>query len=251
MTRGVVIFAIPTDEIDYPALAQWSAQRIQRHLRLPVTIIDRTDQAPGHRWFGDIGSVVQWHNTNRMDAYSLSPYDETLVLDADYIVASDVLLSAFDSGQDFLCMGQSFDITGQQDHSINYFGRHRMPMSWATVMYFRRSAFSQSVFEFMTMVRDNWSHYRDIYDFERTAYRNDYALSIALNTLNGHWGNKNALPWSMANVNPEHDLRQIDRDAFEITYTTADQRRRRLTTQKQDLHAMCKQRLMEIVGAKS
>lgn len=249
MTRGVLIFAIPTNDIDYAAMAQWSAKRIQRHLGLPTTIIDTTDQPPGQRWFGDIGSVVTWHNTNRMDAWRLSPYDETLVLDADYIVNSKDLLTLFDSGQDFLCMGQSYDITGLQDDSINVFGRDAMRMAWATVMFFRRCQHSQLVFEYMSMIRDNWAHYRDVYGFERTSYRNDYALAIALNTLNGHWAQWPVIPWRMANVNPEHQLRQTEPDAFEITWTTPQQRCQRVLVRDHDLHAMCKQQLMEIVHA--
>lgn len=249
MTRGVVIFAIPTAEIDYGAMARWSAQRIQRHLKLPVTVIDTTQREPGQRWFSDVGNTVYWHNTNRADAYTLSPYDETLVLDADYIVNSDQLLCLFDSQHEFLSMGQAYDVTALSDeHSMNTFGRHGMRMAWATVMMFRRGGLSQGVFDIMGMVRDNWTHYRDLYAFERTAYRNDYALSIALNILHGHWGHWPSIPWSMASVDPQHRLKQTGRDTWEIEFDTANKTTRRVTVSGQDLHAMCKQQLGAIVA---
>ena len=250
MTRGVVIFAISTPEIDYGAMARWSAKRIKRHLGLPVTIVDTNDREPGQRWFGDIGDTVTWHNTNRADAYALSPYDETLVLDADYIVNSDRLLSLFDTTQEFLAMGQAYDVTALSDeNTMNTFGRNRMPMAWATVMMFRRGALSQSIFDIMSMVRENWTHYRDLYNFERTAYRNDYALSIALNMVHGHTGTWPSIPWSMATVDPQHSLSQVDKDTWAVQFMGANQRCFRVTVREQDLHAMCKQQLGAIVAS--
>ena len=44
MMRGVVIFAYNSGDIDYQAMAAWSADRIARHLDLPTTLI--TDVVP-------------------------------------------------------------------------------------------------------------------------------------------------------------------------------------------------------------
>jgi hypothetical protein len=87
MTTGALIFARNNEHTDYVAMAHWSAKNIQRHLGIPTHIVTediRTDS--GSRHFTNVGTVT-WHNTNRMDAYRLSPWDRTLVLDADYVVA--------------------------------------------------------------------------------------------------------------------------------------------------------------------
>jgi hypothetical protein len=118
---------------------------------------------------------------------TLSPWDQTLVLDADYVVASDQLRTVLNSRQDFLCYRWARDVTGLQTfEDLNYFGNHHMPMWWATVMMFRRSASTELLFESMQMIRDNWTHYRNCTKIPLQPIRNDHALSIALNTLNGH-----------------------------------------------------------------
>jgi hypothetical protein len=44
MTQGVVIFAFNNEQIDYLAMAAWSARNIRRHLDLPTCVItDVTD----------------------------------------------------------------------------------------------------------------------------------------------------------------------------------------------------------------
>jgi hypothetical protein len=116
MKRGVVIFAYNSGLIDYQAMAQWSSDRIRRYLGLPTTLITdsvpadtsgfadviiTTAEAGGTRHFSDIGHNVTWYNGNRVDAYHMSPWSQTLVLDADYVVASNQLLTLLDVKQDF------------------------------------------------------------------------------------------------------------------------------------------------------
>jgi hypothetical protein len=267
MMRGVVIFAYNSGDIDYQAMAAWSAGRIVKHLGLPTTLI--TDSAPadstafedvvvttaesgGTRYFADIGDNVTWFNGNRMDVYNLSPYDETLVLDADYVVCSDQLNLLFEIPQDFLAPITAYDVTNTRTFDdLNWFGANRMPMAWATVMRFNRSLLSKSVFDMMAMVRDNWQHYRNLYGISRSTYRNDHALSIALNTLHGHQGSWPAVPWALASVVPEHQLEQLERDRFRITYTTSDNKLRHVTISNQDFHAMGKRHLGDIIASTS
>ena len=264
MKRGVVIFAYNSGEIDYQAMAHWSAARIRRHLDLPTTLI--TDSAPvdtagfdaviittaeagGTRHFADIGHNVSWFNGNRMDVYNLSPYNETLVLDADYVVASTQLSTLFDISEDFVAPCKAYDVTGKQTFDdLNCFGKNRMPMAWATVMRFRRSAFSESVFSIMRMVKEHWQHYRNLYGINKSNYRNDHALSIALNVLHGHQGQWPSVPWSLASVVPDHALTQISEDVFKVEYRTTDQQPRHITLAECDFHAMGKHHLGEIVA---
>lgn len=267
MMRGVVIFAFNSGEIDYQAMARWSARRIARHLGLPTTLITdsvplyasefedviiTTAEAGGTRHFADIGHNVTWFNGNRMDVSNLSPYDETLVLDADYVVCSNQLNLLFDLPQAFLAPITAYDITNTRTfNDLNWFGAHRMPMAWATVMRFNRSLLSKSVFDMMLMVRDNWQHYRNLYGIAKSTYRNDHALSIALNTLHGHQGRWPSVPWAMASVVPEHTLQQIDEDQFRVTYTTSDSKLRHVVIAGQDFHAMGKRHLGDIIASTS
>ena len=251
MTTGALIFARNNEHTDYVAMARWSAQNIERHLGIPTHIItddSRTDS--GSRHFSDAGSAT-WHNTNRMDAYSLSPWDRTLVLDADYVVASDQLRGALDCNQDFLAHRWAYDITGCNNfEGLNYFGRVRMPMWWATVMVFNRSRQAKLIFDTMTMIRDHWTHYRRIYKNNTSTYRNDHALSIAMLIVNGHTLNHNQIPWQLASLTPEHRLSQIDHDRYRVDFVNSEGKARWLEL-CQDFHAMGKQQLGDIVANNS
>jgi len=249
MTTGALIFARNNEHTDYVAMAHWSAKNIERHIGIPTHIVtddSRTDS--GSRNFLDTGAGT-WHNTNRMDAYKLSPWDRTLVLDADYVVASDQLRSVLDSDQDFLAHRWAYDVTGCNNfEGLNYFGDVRMPMWWATVMVFNKSRQAELIFDTMAMVRDNWEHYRNIYKNNKPTYRNDHALSIALLVVNGHTLNHRAIPWQLASLTPEHQLTQIDQDRYRIDFVNTEGRPRWIEL-RQDFHAMGKQQLGDIVAS--
>ena len=249
MTTGVLIFAYNNNQIDYLSMAQWSAKNIERHLGLPTHIVTG-DPPPGNnrRYFTDVGTV-EWHNLNRMDAYSLTPFDQTLVLDADYVVASDQLKTILDCDQNFMCHRRAYDVTGLQTFdNLNVFGQYCFPMWWATVMMFRRSRQAQLIFDAMAMVRDNWTHYRNLYSNNVATYRNDHALSIALNIENGHTLTTTDIPWGLASLTPDHQLTQLGEDHYRVDFVTADKRPRWIELNAQDFHAMGKQQLGAIVA---
>jgi len=252
MTTGAVIFARNNEKIDYVAMAKWSACNIERHLGIPTHIVtDDTAPSNNARHFSDVGNVT-WHNLNRMDAYSLSPWDQTLLLDADYVVASDQLKTVLESTQDFLAHRWAHDITGQNSFDgLNYFGTNRMPMWWATVVMFRRSDHARLIFESMSMIRNNWTHYRNLYKNSNATYRNDHALSIALGIVNGHTLKHDGILWSLSSLTPEHRLTQLGTDHYRVDYVSSDGKARWIELKNQDFHAMGKQQLGDIVASAS
>jgi hypothetical protein len=267
MTTGALIFAFNNEKTDYLAMAGWSAQRIRRHLNIPVAVVtDCTDhkrtqgfdrvictaaESGGTRWFEDYASTVSWHNAGRVNAYNLSPWDETLVLDADYVVCSDVLSRVWNYNRDFLCFKNAWNAaTGDMLEGLNTFGRLKMPMWWATVMYFRRSNSAQYIFDSMQMVRDNWQHYRDLYHIDRATYRNDFALSISLGIVSGHTLQVDNIPWNLASVLPDTKLSQLDEDYFSIEYQDQNGVPRTVGISGTDFHAMGKAHLENIIAAR-
>jgi len=265
MTTGALIFAFNNESTDYVAMAEWSARNIRRWLNIPTAIV--TDANPrdqrlrgfdqiitssassgGTRWFEDYQATVTWHNAGRTDAYTLSPWDQTLVLDADYVVASDQLTAVLNSNQDFLAHAHAYDITGRDNFvSLNEYGEYKMPMSWATVMMFRRSTHAELIFECMQMIKNNWRHYKNLYKIASSTYRNDYALSIALGIVNGQTLEYKSIPWALASVTPEHIVTRTSKDCYRIDYQDQDQRPRWTTIKNQDFHAMGKQHLEKII----
>jgi hypothetical protein len=249
MSRGVLIFAHNNEKIDYEKLAKWSAKNIERHLGLPTHIETKNlRDDSGKRNFADVG-LVSWHNTNRTDAYNLSPWDETIVLDADYVVASNQLNFLFEFPFDFMCHRFAYDVTGLNDfQELNYFGSHRMPMWWATVMMFKKSRRAEIIFESMTMVRDHWAHYRNLYSDIKSVYRNDHALTIALNIENGHTLQTTDIPWSLASLTADHQVSQIEQDHYKVNFLTANGQPQWIDLKNQDFHVMGKKCLEDIVG---
>jgi hypothetical protein len=248
MTTGALIFARNNEQIDYEAMARWSAKNIERHLGIPTHIVtDNSAPSTNTRHFTDVGAVT-WHNLNRMDAYQLSPWDRTLVLDADYVVASNQLQSVLKVDQDFLAHRWAYDVTGCNNfEGLNYFGNNRMPMWWATVMMFRKSKHAALIFNLMQMIRDNWTHYRNLYKNTNATYRNDHALSIALGIVNGHTLNHPGIPWALASLTPDHKLTQLNQDWYRVDFVNGENKARWITL-AQDFHAMGKQQLGAIVA---
>ena len=264
MTTGVVIFAFDNEHVDYTAMAAWSAHNIHRNLDLPVCLITDTKKSncaafdhvvvidrpqDAHmRYFKDYKKTAVWHNTTRANAYDLSPWNKTLVLDADYVVASDQLRTLLELDQDFLVHGRAHDVSGHRDfQDNNWFGLYRMPMSWATVMCFRRSKQAELVFDAMQMVRDHWQHYRQLYHIGESTYRNDYSLTIAQNLVNGHCLDWPQIPWSLPTVTAESTLTQSATDTYKITYEYEDGKYRWFYL-NQDFHAMGKHDLEQIIA---
>jgi hypothetical protein len=248
MTVGALIFARNNEQIDYVSMARWSAKNIERHLGIPTHIVtDDGTPATNFRNFTDVGAVT-WHNLNRMDAYSLTPWDRTLVLDADYVVASDQLKSLLEVDQDFLAHRWAYDVTGCNNfEGLNSFGNNHMPMWWATVMMFQQSQQAELIFDSMQMIRDNWTHYRNLYKNTNATYRNDHALSIALGIVNGHTLDHAGIPWALASLTPEHRLTQLGQDQYRVDFVNAENKPRWVNLQ-QDFHAMGKQQLGAIVA---
>jgi hypothetical protein len=264
MTTGVLIFAFNNEHIDYLAMANWSAKNIRRHLQLPVAVV--TDQAiPSNyffeqvipavpegkysRKFADQEETVTWYNGNRVDAYELSPWSQTLVLDADYVVASNELKKVLAIKQNFVAHKTAYDVVNQDNFDeLNNFGSYNMPMWWATVMMFRRSTEAKLIFESMMMIKNNWQHYKNLYSVNRPTYRNDFALSIALGIVNGHTLNYTDIPWRLASVTPAHKLTKIGEDNYRVDFLTPDQKPRYITL-AQDFHAMGKKHLGDIVAS--
>jgi hypothetical protein len=170
-------------------------------------------------------------------------------LDADYVVASDQLKKLIDMEENFLAHKTAYDVTNLDNFDeLNSFGHYNMPMWWATVMMFRRSEHAQLIFETMVMIRDNWTHYRNIYKNSNGTYRNDHALSIALGVVNGHTLEHASIPWNLASLTPDHQLTQLEPDHYRVDFVNSENRPKWIKIQGQDFHAMGKKTLGEIVA---
>jgi hypothetical protein len=267
MTTGALIFAFDNECIDYVAMASWQAINVKQHLGIPVAVVtDCQDSSRleefdcvipaaaisgGHRHFSDFDTHTTWYNASRPDAYDLTPWDQTLVLDSDYVINSSQLRLLLDKGFDFTCFRNCKDITNPDTVILNTFGKFQMPMWWATVMLFRKCNTAQYVFDCMKMIRNNWQHYRDLYGINEEVYRNDYALSIALGIVSGHTWQCDAIPWDMLATLPSHDLelhQEPNGPFWIVQYLNSDNHPRYFSFAGIDFHAMGKQSLGAVIA---
>lgn len=240
MTRGVLIFAQNNAEIDYAKISLYAARRVEDYLNVPVTLVtDSKDwllnsQPSAKAVFDKIISVnsdttqtkkfydgtlssknLTWKNLNRADCYELSPYDETLVIDSDYIISSKNLSNVWGSEKDFLIYKDSFDIAQwRDDRSFKYINQLTIPFYWATAFYFKKTKASNSFFDIVKYIKENWSYYRSMYNIDSTVFRNDFAFSIALNLMNDSFFG--SLPGKMNYVLDRDILIKIKDSSFQF-----------------------------------
>lgn len=236
MSKGVLIFAY-NSKINYIDIATAAARLAKKYLGLPVSIVTNSVDVD-YETFDQVilqdleGEVYQrsfkysnssermpWHNQNRSSAYELSPYDQTLLIDADYLMFNSSLGQLFNTNLEFACYDDVHDLSGRMGLKAEaHVGRPGIPMQWATVVYFTKGRLAKSVFSYMQSIKENYSYYSAAYNFEPALFRNDFTLSIALQTLTGY-GVKNfaAIPGTLITANTGVDIADI-RDNGEIVF---------------------------------
>jgi hypothetical protein len=129
---------------------------------------------------------LSFYNLDRCDAYDLSPFDETIVIDADYLILSDKLNDCWGHNEDIMMNWHYEDImTDRTFDSLDRVSPLGITMYWATVVYFKKCDYAETFFNFVKHVKDNREYYVDLYKIPGSIYRNDYSFSIAAHMLSG------------------------------------------------------------------
>ena len=220
MSKGVLIFAQNNPEVDYAKISLFAAKRAKQYLDVPVSLVtDSKDwllksQPDASEIFDEIipiwtdtlqtkqfydGSLsskqLVWKNLSRSDCYDYTPYDETLVIDSDYIISSNNLSKIWKNNNDFLIYRSSYDLAQWRDtSSFQYINPHAIPFYWATAFYFKKNKVTESFFLLVKHIKEHWSYYRALYFIDTPMFRNDFAFSIAIHIMNNNTEGSFALP---------------------------------------------------------
>ena len=213
MTKGVVLIANNNGAVDYVKQAIYCAKRIEKYLKLPVTLItDSRNYAveTSNNVFDKIISteykvsnnnkiyydgamahkILMFKNYSRTVAYYNTPYDQTILMDTDYLVSSDILNNCFDMTSDLMMYKDSYDVSNVRDVSeFKYISDKSIDFYWATVVYFEKTIKNDIYFNLIDHIEENWKYYQNMYDINSTLFRNDFAFSIALHIMNGFTSN--------------------------------------------------------------
>jgi hypothetical protein len=224
-SKGVLIYAFNTT-FDYVSAAIFAAKQVKQYLNLPVTlvtdspidsnvfdkIIILTDKETSDRMYrthtGELINI-EWLNKNRVSAYDVSPYDKTLLIDADYFMFNSSLRPMFETDIEFACFNEINDVTGNEKNLIRI-SQTSIPMQWATVVYFTKCEFAKSVFNFMSHIKNNWDYYSLLYRFRSGTYRNDFSLSVAVQSLSGYTTKIATLPGKLQTMFSTVDIVKVE-----------------------------------------
>ena len=241
MTRGYLMHAYNNEELDYGTMALSTALMIKKNLTInDVALVtnegtinwlmtrygeqlvnkafdqillaeNETDVAK--RTFHDTrysSKAQPYYNSNRVTSYDISPFDETVLIDADYLVLDSSLDCVWGAADDIMVNKSVRDLRHVSDMRgfDTRFNDMSIPLYWATVVYFKKTDRVRSVFDLMKLIKDNYNYYQELYKFSPSGYyRNDYALSIALHMISGQFESDsiNPLPTDQLTFATEFD----------------------------------------------
>lgn len=191
--------------LDYIQLASIAADRVKYYLGLPTYLI--TSDINTAKKYSNFAGIIEhtpvkvnkrnmiagndtiqyeWFNDARIDAFNLTKdiADKILMIDADYMIASDRLQIWLNNDYPFTIFNIASDITHAGIYSSKYFPSNDISQCWATAMCWNNNAEGEIIFETARMVRDNYEFYAVMLGMPKIPFRNDVAFSIACHLHN-------------------------------------------------------------------
>jgi len=196
--------------------------------------------------------TVQWKNAGRDRAYELSPYDETILLDTDYIFSNNMLHKCFGSVNDVMMYKNSKYLGSEEIQEFKRCNDLSIDFYWATVIYFKKTEKAKLLFDLVSHIRENWYYYNNLYQINSPNFRNDFAFSIAVHTLSGmNNGNFVAeLPSKMYYIKDQDFLEKIDNEKMVFLLGKKDHLGEYTicSTEKMNIHILNKASLEREIG---
>lgn len=252
MSKGILFFATNNAKVNYLKIAYTNALMCKRNLgALPISVITSSqsiDECPDikdsfNAIFDQIiiddkttgndnirrYSNTQYYsvddrfiNTNRNSAYELSPYEETLLLDVDFLIQDSSMNVIWGSVEDFMINDSALDIDHTQllgeEFRLNPTG---IKMVWATAIYFKKTERVKAIFDMVSFIKEHWDYYKLLYGFGGYLFRNDFAFSIALHIMNAFLENdefkKLPTPFILTSTDRDH-IHEVGDGYIKIMY---------------------------------
>ena len=263
MSKGLLLFAFNSPTVDYYRMAIATAKRANHFLNLPVSVVtDINTKLDEYNYkfdnvFIEVSDTTNtkdkqvWINKGRYRAYDVTPYDETILLDTDYLINSTQLLKIFDIYDDFMCPNRTHFIMHTQGYQQEEVSSTSFETLWATVIAFKKTEKVKQIFQCMQMVQENYMHYVNLYNMHSTQYRNDHSLAISCRIINGHLPDRSMyLPWVLTHINNEIIVEKLTDNEYNTNYKMYKQGKTKLEyciVNDTDFHLLNKNTFMEIV----
>lgn len=182
MSKGYLIFAQNNGKTDYVRQAELLKASIEKYCEIKdVTIISEFEE--------DHAKDSEWKIENRWKAYDLSPYDETIVLDADMVFCKNVdhWWDKF-SNYDMFFTSDVLTYRNETVTSIYYrktFIKNKLPNLYTAFYYFKKTPKTQRVFKVVEDITKNWKSYyaRYLKSMFQSGQSFDLTMALAVQLL--------------------------------------------------------------------
>ncbi len=228
--KGVLLFAFNNEQVNYVRMAEIAGQRANEFWDLPVCIV--TDMPKPARmpkgfvfWkqverpellntkpYYDYGTAMSYWNSNRHNAFELTPFSKTILLDVDFMVNTTNVIDAW-SGRGLALTKRAHSVDGTEFTADTRWLslKNKIEMYWATVLCFDKSPVCAEFFDHWRQAVRMYSVYSSIFGFESAPMRNDFAVTVALQKLKGSSENGYFdLPYSIPTLMPGSQLHSLD-----------------------------------------
>jgi hypothetical protein len=241
MSKGALLIARNNSEVDYTKQAIFCAKRIKKYLDVPVSLItdnksylekicpnyleifDKVIEIDGslfvqYKKYNDGAFVkknLEYKNNSRSLCFDLTPYNETLLLDTDFVLFNDSLRVCFDQTNDLLMYKRSLDLSTDRDTTeFKTISETGPDFYWATAIFFRKTQLNKIFFNLVKHIQDFWPHYKNLFQLPYSTFRNDYAFSIAVHIMNGYKQGKfvNPMPGTLYYSTDRDHIVEINND---------------------------------------
>lgn len=174
MSKGYVILAQNNKTDDYVKMAYASAMSIQltqTEVKNVTLITDIPEAVPQHykkffdnilpiQWYDD-AFESEWKIENRWKLYHLTPYDETVILDADMLFLSDVShwWPYMSRNFDLLITDKVFTYRNELITDSYYrkvFKDNKLPNCYSAFTYFKKSDFAEEFWKLVELIVKDW-----------------------------------------------------------------------------------------------
>ncbi len=217
MSKGYLVLAQNTRKDDYIRLAYGLALSIKNSQEKVNSICLATDmkksEIPGNirevfddivpiPW-GDAADISKWKIENKWKYYHMTPYDETVVLDADMLFPTDIShwWDILEKNEVWIT-DKPRTFKGEIITSTKYrnsFASNNLPNVYTAFMYFKKTHMSGELFRMTEIIFNNWERfYWEYLDETRPKHLSGdvaYALAIKLLGLENECiGNLDSMP---------------------------------------------------------
>jgi hypothetical protein len=202
-TKGYLILAQNNDSDDYVRMAYVLALSIktsQKEVTSVSLITDVVDAVPDHYkavfdhvieipWYDD-ALESEWKIENRWKIYHVTPYDETVLLDADMLFLTNV-----DNWWNYLGKNYDLFITSQvltyRNESVtsSYYRRafvdNNLPNTYSAFTYFKKSQIAEEFWTLVEIIAKNWQVFYNKYlsNFKPVHLSMDVVFALAIKIL--------------------------------------------------------------------